>query len=46
MAHPRRRRALIDGVNRDVIKAITAAEGIDFAYNTLRVIPTPIEDQS
>lgn len=43
MAHPRRRRALIDGVNRDVIKAITAAEGIDFAYNTLRVIPTPPE---
>jgi len=43
MAHPRRRRALTDGVNRDVIKAITAAEGIDFAYNTLRVIPTPKE---
>jgi len=46
MTHPRRRRALIDGVNRDVIKAITAAEGIDFAYNTLRVIPTPQEHES
>ena len=43
MAHPRRRRALIDAVNRDILKAISAAEDVDFAYNTLRVIPTPQE---
>lgn len=46
MAHPRRRRTLIDTVNRDVIRAFTAAEDIDFAYNTLRVIPTPQELES
>ncbi len=43
MAHPRRRRALIDAVNRDVMRTFSAAEDIDFAYNTLRVIPTPQE---
>ena len=45
MAHPRRRRALIDAVNRDILRAITTAEDIDFAYNTLRVIPTPQETE-
>ena len=43
MAHPRRRRALIDAVNRDILRVISGAEDIDFAYNTLRVIPTPPE---
>lgn len=41
MAHPRRRSVLIDAVNRDILKAFSAAEDVDFAYNTLRVIPTP-----
>lgn len=41
MVHPRRRRALIDTVNREVIDAFMAASDIDFAYNTMRVIPTP-----
>lgn len=45
MAHPRRRRALIDALNRDILRAITTAEDIDFAYNTLRVIPTPTETE-
>lgn len=41
MAHPRRRRALIDVVNRQVMQAVTATEGVKFAYTTMRVIPTP-----
>jgi small-conductance mechanosensitive channel len=41
MVHPRRRRALIDTLNRQVMEAFSAAQDIDFAYNTLRVIPTP-----
>ena len=41
MVHPRRRRALIDALNRDAMKAFAAAEDVEFAYNTLRVIPTP-----
>ena len=43
MVHPRRRRALIDTINREVMEAIAAAKDIDFAYNTLRVIPTSAE---
>ena len=43
MAHPRRRRALIDTVNREVMTAFSAAQDVDFAYNTMRVIPTPQE---
>jgi len=43
MVHPRRRRALIDTINREVMAAIADAPDIDFAYNTLRVIPTPAE---
>ena len=43
MVHPRRRRALIDTINREVMAAIADAPDIDFAYNTLRVIPTQAE---
>lgn len=43
MVHPRRRRALIDTINREVMEAIAAAEDVEFAYNTLRVIPTSAE---
>ena len=43
MAHPRRRRSLIDTINRQIMEAIAAAPDIDFAYNTLRVIKTPQE---
>ena len=46
MVHPRRRRALIDTVNREVMQAFSAAADVDFAYNTLRVIPTPQEPDS
>lgn len=45
MVHPRRRRALIDTINREVMEAIAEAQDIDFAYNTMRVIPTPAENQ-
>ena len=41
MAHPRRRRALIDTINREVMVAVAATEGVEFAYTTMRVIPTP-----
>ena len=41
MVHPRRRRALIDPLPREVMTAIAAAEDVDFAYTTMRVIPTP-----
>ena len=41
MAHPRRRRALIDTINREVMTAVAATEGVEFAYTTMRVIPTP-----
>ncbi len=44
MVHPRRRRVLIDAVNREVMEAFSTAQDIDFAYNTLRVIPTPPEN--
>jgi small-conductance mechanosensitive channel len=42
LVHPRRRRALMDRINRSVMEAVDRTEGIDFAYNTLRVIPTPV----
>jgi small-conductance mechanosensitive channel len=41
MVHPRRRRAMMDAFNRQVIDAFMASPDIDFAYNTMRVIPTP-----
>jgi small-conductance mechanosensitive channel len=45
MAHPRRRRALIDAVNREVMTAVAATDGVEFAYTTMRVIPTPEVDE-
>lgn len=41
MVHPRRRRALINTLNREVILAFTGSPDVDFAYNTMRLIPTP-----
>ena len=33
-------------INREVMQAFSAAADVDFAYNTLRVIPTPQEPDS
>jgi small-conductance mechanosensitive channel len=42
LAHPRRRRRFMDKVNRRIMEAVARADNIDFAYNTLRVIPTSL----
>lgn len=45
LAHPRRRRRLMDRVNRRIMEAVDRADNIDFAYNTIRVMPTsPVID--
>jgi hypothetical protein len=45
LAHPRRRRRLMDKVNRRIMEAVNRADNIDFAYNTVRVIPmSPLID--
>ena len=47
LAHPRRRRRrrLMDRVNRRIMEAVDQADNIDFAYNTIRVMPTsPVID--
>lgn len=41
LAHPRRRRLLMDKVNRQVLEAVDRANDVEFAYDTMRVIPTP-----
>ena len=45
LAHPRRRRRLMDRVNRRIMEAVDRADNIDFAYNTIHVMPTsPVID--
>lgn len=41
LIHPRRRPAIQDRLNTHILRAIQKAENIDFAYNTIRAIPTP-----
>jgi small-conductance mechanosensitive channel len=41
LAHPKRRRLLMDKVNRQILEAVNRANDVDFAYDTMRVIPTP-----
>jgi small-conductance mechanosensitive channel len=41
LAHPRRRRLLMDKVNRRILEAVNRANDVEFAYDTMRVIPTP-----
>jgi small-conductance mechanosensitive channel len=43
LAHPRRRRLLMDKVNRQILDAVNRADTVDFAYRTMRTIPTPPE---
>jgi small-conductance mechanosensitive channel len=38
LAHPKRRPELMDRINRSILTAVNNTEGVDFAYNTLRVI--------
>ena len=44
LAHPRRRRLLMDKINRQVLEAVNSAKDVHLAYDTLRVIPTPLEE--
>ncbi len=41
LIHPRRRPAIQDRLNTQILRAIQKSENIDFAYNTIRAIPTP-----
>jgi small-conductance mechanosensitive channel len=41
LAHPEHRRRLMDKVNRQILEAINRANDVKFAYDTMRVIPTP-----
>lgn len=43
LAPPRRRRLLMDKVNRCVLDAVQRSDSVDFAYPTIRTIPTPPE---
>ncbi len=40
LAHPRRRRLLMDKVNRQILEAVNKANNVELAYYTMRVIPT------
>ena len=31
----------MDKVNRQILEAVNSANNVDFAYDTMRVIPTP-----
>ena len=44
LAHPRRRRLLIDKINRHVLESIERVQDVHLAYDTLRIIPTPPVD--
>lgn len=44
LAHPRRRRLLMDKINRQVLEAVSEAEDVELAYDTIRVIPTVGKD--
>lgn len=41
LAHPSRRLLLMDKINRQVLEAVSIANDVRFAYDTMRVIPTP-----
>ncbi len=41
LIHPRRRPTIQDRLNTLILQAIQKSENIDFAYNTIRSIPTP-----
>jgi small-conductance mechanosensitive channel len=44
LAHPRRRRELLDRVNRQMLEAVQESEKIDFAYRTVRSIRSDGEE--
>ena len=41
LVHPRRRPTIQDRINTQILRAIQKSGNIDFAYNTIRNIPTP-----
>lgn len=41
LIHPRRRPTIQDRLNTQILRAIQKSGTIDFAYNTIRAIPTP-----
>ncbi|TXT26393.1 MAG: mechanosensitive ion channel MscS [Planctomycetota bacterium] len=41
LVHPRRRPTIQDRLNTQILRAIQKSGNIDFAYNTIRAIPTP-----
>lgn len=41
LSHPRRRRLLVDRINRQVLETVNSAKDVQLAYDTIRVIPTP-----
>ena len=44
LTHPRRRRLLMDKVNRLILEAVNLSDHVDFAYRTIRTIPTPPDE--
>ncbi len=41
LAHPRRRQDLVGRIQREMLKMVEEETSVDFAYNTLRIIPDP-----
>ena len=41
LVHPRRRPTIQDRINTQILRAIQKSGNIDFAYHTIRAIPTP-----
>ena len=41
LAHPRRRRSLMDQVNRRILEAVQAAPEVESAYRTVRSVSAP-----
>ena len=41
LIHPRRRPTIQDRLNTKILRAVQQSGTIDFAYNTIRAIPTP-----
>ncbi len=41
LVHPRQRPTIQDRINTQILRAIQKSENIDFAYHTIRAIPTP-----
>jgi small-conductance mechanosensitive channel len=46
LAHPRRRRDMLDKINRRILDAVQESENIEFAYRTVRSVRTDAEEDA